>query len=175
MKKIFIFISYMIFFFVILLITLPKTNLFYYSQTLLKEKKVYIINQTISDNLFSFDLKNFTINYNFLDLAAVKELSLSTYIFNSNILIKNIMIDSSFEKISPTKIKFIDIKHSLFDPLNISIFSKGEFGTINAKFSLKNFTFLIRLKQSDLMDLKYKNILSLMRKDKGEYIYEYKL
>lgn len=175
MKKILLSISYISFFFLILLITLPKTSLFYYSQVLLKEKKVYIMNETITDNLFSFTLQDFAVNYNFLDLAQVKDLSLSTYIFNSNILIKNIKIDSSLSTFTPTNVNFIDINHSLFDPFNVSIFSKGEFGIITAKFSLKDFTIRVRLKQSDLMNLKYKNILTLMKKDKGEYIYEYKL
>ena len=175
MKKLLKLISYILFFFFILIATAPKENIFFYAQEKLKDAKIEIYKQEINTSLFSISLNNFNIKYNLLDLGAVKVSDFSFYVFFNTLKIKDLNLDQSFSKFLPTKIKEINITYSILDPLNIIINSKGNFGDINGKFSLLDLKVSIELKQSDLMTLKYKKILNQMKKNKGVYTYEYKL
>lgn len=175
MKRTLKIISYVLFFLFVLFLSLPKENLFYILQKELKNKKIEVYNQKITTNLFSLTLNDFNIRYKSLEVAKIVSSKISVYGLINTITIDNIHLDNSFNKFIPTKIKNIKINYSILNPFNISFLSNGNFGKINASFSLKEFKIYINLKASDLMKLKYKKILNQMKKNKGEYQYEYKL
>jgi len=175
-KNILKFLAIFILFLEALIIFLPKENLYFLALQEAKEHKVFVQNKTITDNYFSFELKNSTISYEGVQAATIENFNISTYLFSSKLKISNIFLDDLVKQFLPSRIKTVQISHSILDPLNIHI----KANLIQAKaygiFSLKLRKFIIYIKPSKQFLRSYKKLLRGAKKQKnGEYKIEYQL
>ncbi len=174
MKKIFKYTLYLSFFISSLFYFFPKENLYFYLEKNLAEKKVIISKEKIKEKPFSLSLKDSTIYYNNLELLNVKDIDITTYLLSNSVNLKKIKILEEFKNFVPQNIDYIDINHSIINPVIININSKGEFGKLIGKVDLIDRKVIISLTASNKMKSKYQKILRKMQLKEGEYKYEYK-
>ncbi|MEA3314815.1 MAG: hypothetical protein U9Q30_03015 [Campylobacterota bacterium] len=181
MKFIFKFFIYIIFFIYMLLIFLPKENLYYFGLEKLKSQKVELTQDNIIDNHIGLLLNSINIKYEGIDISNIDKINLSTYLFSSSLNIDNIKVDSSFNKFAPESIKFIKVNHSIIDPTNIIIKSEFKLGRCDGVINLLTRTIKLNLVVSNKFKSKYRYIVKLLKKDKSKkstkeeyYNYEYK-
>lgn len=137
--------------------------------------KVIISDEIKEEKAFSFLLRDANIYFDGLKVANFKRLNLQSLYFKSTFEINEIKLLKSLSKMFPSKIKNVQVKHSILDFDKLSILANGDFGVINGSFDIINRTLHLELKASKLMEKSYSKILRKMKKQKGVYIYEYKL
>lgn len=181
MKFIFKFFIYIIFFIYMLLIFLPKENLYYFGLEKLKSQKIELNQNSVIDNNIGLLLNNINIKYEGIDISKIDKINLSSYIFYSSLNVDNIKVDSSFNKFAPENIRFIKITHSIINPTNIIIKSEFKLGRCDGVINLLTRTIKLNLIVSNKFKSKYRYIVKLLKKDTSKksrkeeyYNYEYK-
>ena len=173
-KKLFNFILYTIFFFAMLLLFLPKENLYYKAETLLEPMKVIISNEKVEDNGFSLSLKGAEIYaMDGIKVADVKSFSLLPLLAFNKVSVEGIELTSVASKFVPTHIDSVNIVYSVIDPLHIKAKAVGDFGEADATIDLKERLLHAELTPSKLMKTRFKSTMRMLKKSKtGAYTYE---
>jgi hypothetical protein len=159
-----------------LLVFLPKENLYYLALDMLKKEKVVVLNSNIEDKYYKFILSNTNIFYQKINIAKIKHLNIQTYLLSSKIEISNIVLDDIAKQFLPSKIKFVQISHSILKPLEIYIKANSIQAKAYGSINLQNRKVLLNIIPSKQFIRSYGKILKKMKKMKnGEYRFEYKL
>ena len=174
MKKIVKFLLFITLFLFSFWAFFPKEQLYYFLENKLEKKKLVISNEILKEDIFSLNIKEAKIYFESINVSKVKEFSFKSYIFYSKIEISNIVLIDTFNNFAPSPIEDLLITHSLLNPMKIDIKSHGLFGELNGEIDLLSRVLKIELKQSNVMQSKYSNIIKNMRFEEGRYIYEYK-
>lgn len=135
-------ILYAILFFIFLIATLPKENLWYFFEKHLKKENIYINNEKVIDNFYQLRILDANIIYNGVKFAKIENIDIYPYIIFNNIDINSfkskLFSDLDIKKITlkysilyPVK-GFIDIKSNYFN-------AKGDIDFLNKKILLKFF------------------------------------
>jgi hypothetical protein len=166
---------WLILFFIIFLGGLPKKNIYYFIEHKLIEKNIQIVNETLSDNLFSFSLASLDILYNKITIAQVDKISIFPYLFSNTIEIKELVINEIFTSSVPSKIENIKIVYSLLNPLNVELYARGDFGLIEGDMGIFTHLLTAKIEINDSFKDKYSQLLknkNITKTEKG-YVYEY--
>jgi len=173
-------IAYIVFFLTMILILLPKENLYYMGQNKLENFKVELTQDIIDESNFGLTLGMLKIKYDNIEVANISKFDITTYLLSTKIDIKNIIVDNAFTKFVPQGIKFLSISHSILDPLKIHISSKFSLGSLSGNIDILNRVIKLNLTVSKSFRSKYRQIVRslkrVQKKDKKEeyYSYEYK-
>jgi len=167
--------SYILFFLLIIVLTLPKENLYYFFEKELKHHNIILSKEKIEESFFSLTLFSADVDFNKVPLSKIKEIDFNFYLIYNTLAINSISIKEGFVPILPSKIKNAYFSYSLFTPLTLNISANGNFGKLIGRFSLSSWRLKLKLSESNLMRVKYKNILRKMKKEKKGYSYEYQL
>lgn len=175
MKFIFKTIIFIAVFFVSCLIFLPKENLYN-----LLEKELYNYNIVVSEEirneeLFSLKIDSAEVYFDGINAAFIKDIDITTFLIFSKINIEKTTVSKSLKNFLPSKVKSLELTHSIIDFSNIKINSSGEFGEFKGKYSIFDKKVLGELIPSQSMKSKYRNILNQFKLEDGKYYYEYKL
>jgi len=173
MVKIYKFFSYALFFFVMLIVFLPKENLYFALEKELKKENIIIYNETIEEGLFSLDLDESIINFQKIDIAKVDSINFNIYGLYNSLEATNIRLFTFSKNFLPSKISSLKLQYSVLDPLVITIYSKGDFGVLDGRYDFIKKLLQIKVIPSKKMLKEYKNTLRFLKKSQnGEYIYE---
>jgi len=173
-------ISYIVFFIAIFIALLPKENLYFMGVKKLYREKIELSQTSIVDNYFGLKIQNLNIKYENIDVADISKLDIATYIFSTKIDIRNIIVNSAFNKFAPQTIRSINISHSILDPLKIDISSKFTQGEAKGYVDLLNRVIKIDIIVSRSFRSKYRQLTRVLKKVKNKdkkreyYSYEYK-
>ncbi len=172
MVKILKFLAYVLFFILALIYFMPKASIYYLVEKKLQENKIILSHESVIDNGFSLKLKNADISYNSIESATVKEIDIKMLIFYNSFSVENIELSSIASSFVPLRIKSLDVKYTVLNPLNIVAKASGEFGEANANLNILDKNITILLTPSKQMLQKYKTTLSNFSKNQsGEYEY----
>ena len=150
MKIILKYISVFILFIYMLLIFLPKENLYYFALEKLAEDKIELTNIKVQDKYISLVLENTNIKYEKIKVASIENIEIKSLLFQTNIIIDNLKVQKSLKKFMPYDMKSIKIIHSILNPLVIDI-------KLSKQFNIKN-----------------KELMKYLTKTEDGYRYEYK-
>lgn len=165
--------AYILFFILVLVYFMPKESIYFLAEKKLEKYNVVISKEVISDNGFSLKLKNGKIFYNSIESAIVDSMKIKVFLLYNSVNIQNVYLSSMASSFVPLHIDSINIRYSVFNPLNIVLSANGEFGEATGKIGVLDKNISIVLTPSELMLKKYKNTLSgLKNKENGEYEYD---
>ena len=150
MKIILKYISVFILFIYMLLIFLPKENLYYFALEKLAEDKIELTNTKVQDKYISLILENTNIKYEKIKVGSIENIEIKSLLFQTNIIIDNLKVQKSLKKFMPYDMKSIKIIHSILNPLVIDI-------KLSKQFKINN-----------------KDIMKYLTKTEDGYRYEYK-
>lgn len=173
MVKLLKLLAYVIFFILALIYFIPKESVYYYLEKELLQEKVVLSGEEIVDSGFSLQLNNAKVSYDSIESADVENINIKMFLVYNSLSVRNVKLLDVASSFVPLKIDLIDIKYTIFNPLNIVAESNGEFGQANAKVNILDRNISIVLKPSKVMLQKYKTTLRNLKKNKaGEYKYE---
>lgn len=175
MKKISKFFLYVIVFLTFFVIFLPRESLYNVLEKELEKNQVVISNELKKDELFSFNINNGDIYYQGINGAKIKNATFATYLFYTNVSLKNISVLENLSSFIPTSINLVEIEYSIFNFNKIKVKGDGNFGEFNGEYNIFTKIFKIELMASDKMKSSYSSILKNMKLENGRYYYEYKL
>ena len=164
-----------IFFIIILIAGLPKTNIYYFIEHKIIDKNIKIINETIDDNLFSFSLASLDILYNKINVAQVGKISIFPYFLSNSIEIQGVVISDLLNDTIPSNIQNIKIVYSLLNPLNIELYAEGDFGVVQGDIGIFTQLLTAKIEINDRFKNRYLQLLgnkNIVKTEMG-YIYEY--
>lgn len=167
------YLGYIAFFIVALVYCMPQESIYNYLQEELSKQKVVISNEKVLEHTFSLELSNASISYK--DIKSVKVLvsNVNLFLVHNSISSKDIVVLETSTVSLPAKIDLLNFKHSIFNPLNISITSSGEFGTARGNINILENSIFIKVMPSELMKKNYMQTLrQLTKNDDGSYDYE---
>ncbi len=172
-KKIAIFFAYFIFFAVALIYFTPKSSVYYFLETQLKNYDVTVSSEEITDRGFTLNIEDANIAYKAIDSANVAEMNIKIFAIYNSMNLKNIVLSSTAKSFVPLDIASIKILYSIFNPLNIYAHGAGGFGKVNVKFNIVEMTLHLDLKPSRKMLKDYKSTLKNLKKtENGEFTYD---
>lgn len=161
------------FFVAALIAFLPKKNLYYYAEEQLFKYKTVITNEQVDAGLFSLSLQHADIYVEGIRAAKVMEATLGIYVLHNVLHLHQIRLSGMAKNFLPTRIDSLTLSYDLWDPMQVHLDAKGEFGEAKGEILPLSNKMVIRLKPSKTMLRKYRSILSRMKKAKnGEYSYE---
>jgi len=171
-KKIGKFFVYLLFFIFALILFMPKSSLYYFAETELKEFGVLISNETLVESFSTLKVKNLDVSVKGIESVDIVSADFTLLGVYNNISFQNIKLSSIVEAYLPSKIEDMNIVYSLLHPLSIRAKAIGDFGEVNANFDLLELKLKADLKPSKLMLRRYRSSLHFFKKSKeGEYIY----
>jgi hypothetical protein len=172
MVKFLKFIAYALFFILALMYFTPKVALYYFTESQLKPLGVVVTDESLVDKGFTLSIKDAVVTFKAIESANIKETNIAVFGLYNNVSLEEITLASSASSLVPTKVAFVDITYSIFNPLNINAFTEGDFGVADAQVNLLERKVFIKLNPSKLMSLKYKSTLRNLKKSKdGGYEY----
>ena len=133
-----------------LVVFIPKENLYYFALEKLNTQKVDIQTENIVDSGLVFNLVDNEIQYEKIDVAQVEDVELKLFFLKTELNFKDIIVNKAFQKFLPKKIKYIKITHNILDPLAINI-------VVSKK-----------------LNLRYQPLTKYLKKTENGYRYEYK-
>ncbi len=172
-KKIALFLTYVLLLLLAIVYFAPKENLYYLVEQKLQPYNIVISDEKIKDSGFVLHLKDADIYVESVKSAKVASADISTFLLFNSINIKGVMLDEFSQGFMPRKINEVYVYQSIFDPLHIHVRAVGDFGEVSAKVGIVSRQIKAILKPSQLMLQKYQNSLRVFVKDQeGEYVYE---
>jgi len=173
MVRVYKFFAYLLFFIMMLLVFIPKENLFYLLEKELAKEELYISNERLKEELFTLKIQNASLSYKGIAFADVQEIESVFLFFYNEVSFKDMKLSSLLANYWPQKVQTGKISYSVLNPLDLQAVAKGDFGEIHAKYSLQKRVLKVFLTPSKLMLQKYRNSLRYFKKLKtGEYSYE---
>ncbi len=156
------------------LIFLPKEGLYNLLETKLLEQNIIVSNEIREEKPFGLNINGSEIYYNGINTAFIKDIDFTTYFFYTDIEIDILRVSKDFRNIIPSKIKAINLKHSILSFNKIDIKVNGEFGKFEGKVLIFDRKIIGELEPSEIMKSKYRNILNQFKLVEGKYKYEFK-
>jgi len=166
-------LAYIFFFILALIYFMPKESVYYYLEKELLLNKVVLSDEEIEDSGFSLQLNNSKVSYDSIESADVENINIKIFLVYNSLSVSNVKLLDVASSFVPLHIDNINIKYTIFNPLNIVAESNGEFGQANAEVNILDRNMSVVLKPSQLMLKKYRATLRNLKKNEaGEYRYE---
>jgi len=173
MVKLLKFLAYIIFFIFALIYFLPKQSLYYFAEQELEKQQVIFSDEEIIEKTFSLQLQHSTLSYQSISSAEVAYIDIKLLAFYNVITIQDINISSVASTFIPLNVNKVEVKQTLFNPLNVVFKAYGEFGEAEGVFHILDKNVSLILKPSPLMLKEYGSTLrELHKNEKGEYQYD---
>jgi len=165
---------YTLFFAAMLLLFLPKENLYYYAKERLVERYgLFLDEKQVDEKLYTLSLKQGRVSYEGIEIATYAEAKAALYLFTNTIRVEDIVLSSLVKNYLPLHIEYIVCSYTLLEPLHISLDAKGGFGSAKGSFSLEERKLSVEIEASKELIQKYKRVLRYLKKTgKGVYRYE---
>ncbi len=119
-----------------LLFFMPKAELYYGVEKALAKKDIRLNENSINEGIFSLHVTGITIYVKGIALAQIEELHFFTLLFYSKLDIYDLLVDEALHKQVPPHTKRLRLKHTLLNPVNLTLDANGSFGTAEGNINL---------------------------------------
>jgi len=172
-NKLLMFFTYVIFFILALMYFTPKTSLYYMLEKELKKYDVVISGEKVHDNGFSLSLEGSNLYVKEIESAHLKELDVKLFALYNAVNVQDITLSDVAGSFIPVKIKNADVTYSVFNPLNVQIQAKGDFGVASGELSILDRKLHLTVTPSELMKKNHLSTMRQLKKQKdGSYSYD---
>ncbi len=172
-RKVGLFFLYLFFFVMALMYFAPKTSIYYFLEEQLKEYAVIVSFEELEDSGFTLNIKDASISMKSVDSANIRSTNIKIFGLYNAVDFKDIALSSAAKSFLPLNIERVNIRYTIFDPLNVHAQAKGEFGEVDAKLSIVEKSLKATVVPSAVMLKSYKKSLkNLTKNENGEYVYD---
>jgi hypothetical protein len=158
----------------LLIVFLPKINLYYAAEKMMAKQNVYISDENLKDKGISFHIENASLLFEKLPLAQVEEIRLRPWILYNSIEVDTIVLNEGFADFLPSEIDTIEVKYWIFNPLYLKLSGQSKESLFYGEVDLLKRTLRIHLRLDVASEKQYKTMLGKLTPEEGGYRYEYK-
>jgi len=174
MKRLAKAIGYLVVMLLLLILFLPKINLYYAAEELMQKQNVYISDEETHDTGFALELLNAKVFFDKLELMKVDGIKVTSFLVYSSVTLNKIEINEGFSDFLPRDINLIEAKHVVYNPMHITLHGESDDSYFNGDIDLINKNMVIHLRVGAQSEKRYKTLLGKLKKEEGGYYYEYK-
>lgn len=121
-----------------ILVLMPKKEFYYkIEESLAAEYDIKLNEKKLEEGLFSVTLEEVTVYVKGINVATIKELKLSTFLFYNRIALQSLRLDDTLKRMMPQETQKAEIAYSVLAPLQISIGASGSFGAMEGLADLR--------------------------------------
>lgn len=151
----------------------PKENLYYLLEKKMEPYGIIIGDEALEERGVGLHVDDATVYVREIESAGVKKTAILCLGLYNRVDVEGVRLAPAFEQFFPAKIEKMTFLYTIFDPLHLTAEAVGEFGTAEARLSLRDRLVKVVIAPSDLMMSGYANTLKTMSKDEaGGYFYE---
>ena len=174
MKRLMKILAYLFVMMALLILFLPKINLYYAAEGVMKEQNVYIADEEVHDSGFSLDILNAKIFFDKLELMTVEEITLSPWVIYNVVSLNTVDINEGFSDFLPQEISSLKAEHFVYNPLHIKLSGESTDSFFFGDVDIMQRVISLHLRIGAQSEKKYKTLLRKLTKEEGGYYYEYK-
>ncbi|GHV01569.1 hypothetical protein AGMMS49521_2060 [Campylobacterota bacterium] len=171
-KKFFAFLVWIALVLILVIVFLPKKELYYLAESYLLPLKININEETASDRGLVFSLQNGQIIYDRMNITRFDEIALTTTLFYNALEIKPFVLSSEVGAFLPRRIERLKATHHIFMPHIVNFSGEGEFGSFKGKLNLIDRKMAITLDAPSEVQQKYSQIVRMMNRTEEGLVYE---
>lgn len=135
--------------------------------------KVKIFENKIEENLFSLELLDGKLLYEGVQVATFQKAEIMLLGFDNSVHVHSVVLSGLVKNFLPQKIEQIDVRYSLLHPLEVQFWAKGNFGSAEGSYEIKENKIMVNLHPSKMMQMHFRSSLREFKKLKsGVYYYE---
>ena len=162
---------YALYIFIIVIVVTPKEKLYFSFEQILSENNIFISGESFDNRFFYLDIDTGTLMLDNLDIATIDKIRVSPWIFFNRITISSISFSPLYRTFFPGSVDEITLTYSLWHPLSIQIYGKGDFGHCDGAFDLLDQK--MRVVFSPIPQLRnYPLLVSKLHHEKEGLVYE---
>lgn len=132
MKK----LLYLFYVLIVIIVFLPKKELYYTAETWLQKEDIYLSGETFSGGWFMLDVENIQVLAGSSALADIEQIRMVPWIVVNDFYLDSIKASEHFAFFFPGQIDRVRLRYALWNPLEISIEITGDFGHAHGDFDL---------------------------------------
>jgi hypothetical protein len=153
---------------------MPKENLYYTLKNILKNERVTLTEEILSDNFISLDSSNISLFYDGIDSVKIDSFSVKPLLIYNKIDLENVSASDDLKKMFNFSATSVDITYAIWDFKNINIVAEGDFGEISGSIDIIDQSIKLLLEPT-LRFEKSQIINQYFKKSEEGYIYESKI
>ncbi len=158
---------------VIIALLVPKINLYYQLEHLIKPYGVILSGEEMEDKRLWLSIKDGVLFYQQIESAKIETIDVMLFVLYDRIRAENIRLSSTLEGFLPPDIEHITLRYSVLDPLRVTLEGVGDFGELSGELLLRERSVKVTLKPSLLMTKRFASTLKTLKRDNtGGYYYE---
>lgn len=174
MKRLIKALAYLVVMLILLVLFLPKVNLYYAAEELMQKQNIYISDEEVYDTGTALELVDSKVFFDKLELMKVDTINISSWLIYSSVKLENIEINEGFSDFLPSDISSIEVKHFFYNPTHINLSGESQDSFFYGDVDLMEKKVLIHLRVGVQSEKRYKTLLRKLNKEEGGYYYEYK-
>lgn len=151
-----------------ILVLMPKQSLYYKLEETLDRYEIQLNEKTLHEGWFSVTLEDVTVYVKGIDVATIKELKLSTFLFYNRIVLESLHLDDTLKRMMPQETQKAVIAYSVLSPLDVSIEASGSFGAMEGLADLKERKVRLDFNESKNIEM----LKSQLKQDEKGWFYE---
>jgi hypothetical protein len=163
MKKLSYILLFILFFYVGLILFLPKTALYYQVEHLLKPHGIVLDDELFDENMVSLDVENITVLYKSMEIARIDQVTLTPLLLNNSVVLEKVVFDQALKL---PEVDRVTLNYSPFSHEVVDVVSSGAFGDLNGTIHLQERK--VRLEIRSTLNFSFKGL----QKRQGGYYYE---
>lgn len=153
---------------------MPKENLYYTLINKLKQERVVIAQESLSDNLISLKGKNILVFYDGIESVQAEKFTISPYLFFNSIKISNVSASEDLKRMFGFSADFVKISYVIWNYKGVDISAIGDFGELKGDVNLESMEVKLILEPSEEFQ-KSPLLNQYFKKSEEGYIYESKI
>lgn len=173
MRKLLIAIIYIVITLFLIVIFLPKKELWFLAERYLEQNKIILSHEKVSDYGVLAKLDGGVLYYDKMSAFELSSLKVGAFLAYNYLYLDQIELSSSLSTILPAKIEFLSAKHSIFFPHRIFIDGAGDFGTLSGTVDLVSRKAVMLVEAPNEIVSKYRQLFVQMKRTEQGYLYEF--
>jgi len=153
---------------------MPKENLYYTLVNKLKQERVVITQESLSDNLISLKGKNALVFYDGIESIQAEKFTISSYLLFNKVKIFNVSASEDLKKMFGFSADFVKISYVIWNYKSVDISAIGDFGKLRGDINLETMEVKLMLEPSEEFQ-KSPLLNQYFKKSEEGYIYESKI
>mgnify|MGYP000125550911 CR=1 FL=1 len=174
MNKLFLSLVYFFSFVFLLVVFLPKQELYYLLLKELNKNEIVLDEKYFSDTNLGLKIEDTQVYIKGIKASNIENITLDTFLFFNKLQIKDIKISENFKQFVPAQIDNVSVVYSVMNPLFVDISFRAKEYKGNGFVDIINRKIIINLYPSNKFIRSYSMLLRNMKKiNAKEYRYEY--
>ncbi len=165
-------LAWVFLFFYLIVIFLPKANLFYLAEEFLAKQKVSISKEKTRDILGFFSILDAKVYYDGLHLADVESANVFAGLLYNQVSLNDARFNKGFKQFVPRELESLKLTFTPFFPVRVFVSGYGDFGDISGFIDLFKSKLYLELEPKKGFVRRYPDLAHQFKKSKGGYIYE---